>query len=117
MLNDYDSQDIKDNKNLALISYISCLFIIPMFFKKHSDFANFHAEQGKRLFITQILVYIAKSFNENVLVDVLPLALFVVIGAIMSILVLVVFSLCVLGVLHAIKGEAKRLPLIGGHDY
>lgn len=117
MFNEYDPKDIQENRNLALISYVSFFFIVPMFFKKHSDFANFHAEQGKRLFIAQALIFIAKSFNEEVLVDTLPITLFVIIGAVMSILVLGVLSLAVLGILNVIKGEAKRLPLIGGHEY
>lgn len=110
----FDEKDITNNKSLAMISYVAFLFIIPMYIKKHSVFANFHARQGRNLFVLEAIVFVLKTLNEYLFVNILPFTVFIIIGTVVSVLVLLVFSLAVLGVINAVKGESKKLPLVGG---
>lgn len=47
----FSESDIKENKVVAAIGYLSILFLIPLLLKKDSPFAQFHAKQGLYLFI------------------------------------------------------------------
>ena len=49
-----DKKDIKENKFIAALSYVWILCLIPLFFKRQSKFAQFHAQQGLVLFIIEI---------------------------------------------------------------
>lgn len=42
--------DIKENKFVAALGYLSILFLVPLLLKKDSPFAQFHAKQGLYLF-------------------------------------------------------------------
>ncbi len=50
-----NSKDVEDNKLIAAIGYVSILFVLPMFLKKNSKFAQFHAKQGLLLFIIEVV--------------------------------------------------------------
>ncbi len=50
-----NSKDIADNKMIAAIGYVSILFVLPLFLKKDSKFAQFHAKQGLLLFIIEVV--------------------------------------------------------------
>ncbi len=43
--------DIEKNKNLAALSYVWILFLLPLLGKRHSKFCQFHAKQGLILFL------------------------------------------------------------------
>ena len=42
----FDANDVEENKYEAALSYLGILFVVPMFLKKESPFAQFHAKQG-----------------------------------------------------------------------
>lgn len=50
-----DPKDIEDNKFLAAIAYLGIICFVPLFLKKDSDFAQFHAKQGFILFLVMII--------------------------------------------------------------
>lgn len=101
----YDPQDIEKNKVMALLSYIGFLFIVPLFAAKDSKFARFHANQGIVLFIAAIVLNIV-----SVLLGYIP-----VVGWILAWVMRVIWwALAVLGIVNALNGKAKQLPLIGG---
>ena len=50
-----DNKDIEDNKIIAAIGYVSILFVLPLFLKKNSKFAQFHAKQGLLLFLIELV--------------------------------------------------------------
>lgn len=50
-----NSADIAENKNIAALSYIWILFLVPLLGKPKSKFAQFHAKQGLILFIAEII--------------------------------------------------------------
>ncbi len=95
---EYDAQDIEKNKIMAVLAYI--LFFIPLLAAKDSKFARFHANQGLVLFLGGLI---------SSVVAVIP-----VIGWIIApIAGLAVTVLAVLGIINALNGKAKELPLIG----
>lgn len=94
-----DPEDVKKNKLMAVLAYLGILVIIPICCAKDSKFAKFHANQGLVLCIAEIICSIFVTTK--------------IIGWIFSILdaVLVVFA--IIGIVYALQGKAKELPLIG----
>ncbi len=97
---EFDSQDIEQNKVMALLSYLGLLFLVPLLAAKDSKFARFHANQGLVLFLAEIVLGV---------VNVIPV-LGCIVSGIGSIAVLV---LAILGIINAAQGKAKELPVIG----
>ena len=92
---------MESNKLMAAISYIWILFLVPLFAAKDDAFARFHANQGLLLFLVSIVLGI--------------IAIIPFIGAIISAIGgVVTFVFMILGIINALKGEMKPLPLIGG---
>jgi len=86
--------DIDKNKTMAILAYF--IFFLPLLTDaKDSKFAKFHANQA--LLVT--LIYIAGFFLS-----------FFLIGFLVYILG---FVLWIMGIISAVNGEMKRLPLIG----
>ena len=96
----FTKEDAEKNKMMAVLAYI--LFLIPLLAAKESPFAKYHTNQGLVLFIGGVIV--------SILGSVIPFLGWFVILPIGGILVTV---LCVMGILNALKGEAKPLPIIG----
>ena len=95
----FDPEDARSNKLMAALAYLGVLVLIPLFAAKDSKFARFHVNQGLILFICGIVSYFIG------LVDSL---------AVLSwILNICIFILAVIGIINAVKGQAKELPLIG----
>ncbi len=95
---EYDAQDIEKNKVMAVLAYL--LFFIPLLAAKDSKFARFHTNQGLVLFIGAILSSVIAA---------IPL-----IGWIIApIAGLAITVLAIIGILNALNGRAKELPLIG----
>ncbi len=95
---EYDAQDIEKNKVMAVLAYI--LFFIPLLAAKDSKFARFHTNQGLVLFLGGIIASVA--------------AVIPVIGWIVApIAGLVITVLAVIGIINALNGRAKELPVIG----
>ena len=95
---EYDAQDIEKNKVMALLAYI--IFLIPLLAAKDSKFARFHTNQGLVLFIGAIL---------SSVITVIP-----IIGWIIApIAGLAITVLAIIGIVNAIGGKAKELPIIG----
>jgi uncharacterized membrane protein len=83
--------DAQANKWWGVLCYLGVLVVIPLIQKKASPFVEFHTKQGLVLLIGWAISW-------------LPF------GPIIGILALV-FS--VMGIINALSGEMKRLPLVG----
>ena len=93
-----DQKDVDDNKIMGVLAYI--LFLIPLLAAKESPFARFHTNQGFILF----LFYIALC-----IIMVIPL-----IGWLIAILGYLFGFVCfIMGIINALGGKMKELPLIG----
>ena len=94
----FDKDDIEKNKVMGLLAYI--LFFIPLLAAKDSPFARYHANQGLVLFLAAIL---------SSVILIIPI-LGWIIAPILSIVITV---LVVIGIINALNGKAKELPIIG----
>lgn len=87
-----EKNDIQDNKVTAALSYISILFIVPLFLKRNSKFCQFHGKQGLMVFIMELLGFVP------------------VIGWMLFVLALL---LSIVGVLRTLDGKYWKLPILG----
>ncbi len=94
------SKDVSDNKAIAAIGYLGILFLIPLLAKKDSDFAQYHAKQGMILFIFEIVLWIV--------------AMIPILGWILAFIGWIFAFICfIMGLVNALNGVKKPLPLIG----
>ena len=85
-------KDIEDNSFLAAIGYIGIVCIVPLFLKRNSKFAQFHAKQALLLLIIEVVAWIIP-----------PIAwIFYILAVILS----------VMGIKAALEGKYWELPLI-----
>jgi uncharacterized membrane protein len=96
----YSQEDINANKGMSVLAYF--IFFIPLLVEssKNSPYAKFHVNQGFLVF----LVYIA-----SVVINIIP-----ILGWILSpILWIAGLVFLIMGVINALNGVGKELPLIG----
>jgi uncharacterized membrane protein len=72
---------------------------------KNSPFAKFHANQQLNLLLAAIAV--------NVVGTIIPILGWFIILPLGTILI---FVLAIMGIINAVKGEMKKLPIIGGFE-
>lgn len=109
---EYDNQEVKDNKLLAILSYLGILVLIPIFAAPDTKFVRFHASQGLNLFVCR-LVY---SFLSMIICGIFTVMSFVAGEVIFYILMVgqLFFFVCfILGIVNAAKGQYTELPFIG----
>ncbi len=94
----FDAEDIEKNKAMALLAYI--LFLIPLLAAKDSPFARYHTNQGLVLFLCAI---------ASSMIVIIPILGWIV----APILGIVITVLAVIGIINALNGKAKELPIIG----
>lgn len=82
----------KDDKTIAVLSYLGILCLIPLLLKKDSEFVKFHAKQGLVLLIGWFLVWIP------------------FLGWILGIVLLV---LSIMGIMNVLNLKREKLPIIG----
>ena len=105
-----DIKDAQDNKVMAVLAYI--IFLIPLLAAKESKFARYHTNQGLVLAIAAVAYGIVYSILSAIV-----LAISWRLYLIISILgwVSVFFAvLSVIGIINAVNGRMKPLPIIGG---
>lgn len=104
-------QDSND-KAYGVLAYFGFLFLIPLLAGK-TEFAKYHANQGLVLFIADVIL----SVVIGVCIGVLGLlgAVGAILGGIISgVLGLCILAMMIMGIIHAVNGEMKPLPIIGG---
>ena len=119
-----EAQDAQDNKFMGVLAYLGPLVFVPFFTKKDSPFAQFHAKQGITLFAVDAAYFILNFLLRLIKVtkytevfgEQIELGRFTP-GFItwpLTILSIAIGVLAIIGILNAIKGLKKPLPLIGG---
>ena len=105
--NNVDEEDIKKNKALAFLAYWGFLVLVPFFVARKSKFARFHTNQGIMCVFTGFLgglIAAAISMVPGM----------TVLGEFLSgIISLTVLVFEVMGMVNALQGKYKELPLIG----
>lgn len=106
-----DIRDAQENKTMAVLAYI--LFFIPLLTGAHktSEFARYHTNQGTVLAIAGIIWGIAYGILSVILllIPYVGWALLVILG--LASFIFPIF--CVVGIINAVNGQMKPLPLIG----
>lgn len=95
----FTTEDIEKNKVVSALAYI--LFFLPFVVCPDSAFGKFHANQGLLLLIVGVV--------GSVILGIIP-----IIGWMMlPIFSLVILIMGILGLVGALNGKAKGLPIIG----
>lgn len=110
--NEFDTQDIQDNKVLCVLAYIPILFWLPLAACSGSKYGRFHANQGLLLLITSAALWLVTAIIG------LTLGWIPIIGTILCGLInLVVWAaevaLMIYGMVNTGQGKAKELIGIG----
>ncbi|MDR1523761.1 MAG: zinc ribbon domain-containing protein [Tannerella sp.] len=107
-----DPKDVQDNKIMAILAYISILFLVPLLAAKESPFARFHTNQGIILCIIGVALNVVIVVLGVILALIHP-GLLVITGILSSICGLGLLALAIIGIINAANGEVKELPVIG----
>jgi len=108
---EFDKPDIDQNKGMSILAYFGPLVLIPILAAKNSKFARYHSNQG--------LVLLLAAIAYGIVYGILSTIIYAIswrLGFIVSIigLVSILFTvLAVIGIINAVNGRAKELPLIG----
>ena len=107
---EFSPEDIQHNKVISLFSYLGILLLIPWIARPQSKYARFHVNQGITLFLATLIV----RFVERVLNAVLGgSSLMGPIDLILNVVSILFFVLMIIGIINAVSGKAKALPIIG----
>ena len=107
-----DPKEAELYKGLAIVSYLGFEFIIPLLtgdYKK-SEFLKFHTNQGLVLFIASVALWIAMSILGALLA---AIHLWALIPLISTVVWVGILAFIILGIINAVKGRMRPLPLIG----
>ncbi len=89
--------DIAQNKVMSVLAYLGVLVLIPLFAAKESPYARYHTNQCLVLFVCELAVSLLGRI----------VSFLGTIGGILA------FILAVIGIVNAVNGRAKELPVIG----
>ncbi|MBE6288247.1 MAG: zinc ribbon domain-containing protein [Mediterranea massiliensis] len=115
---DFEKGDIESNKVMSVLAYFGFLVLIPILAAKNSPFARYHSNQGLVLFLAMLGYSIADGILTSILRAVLykGLGLWSIYSTCSSIINLLYIGftiLAVIGIINALNGRAKELPIIG----
>jgi len=91
------------DKVMGVLAYLGILVVIPLLAAKDSKFVRFHANQGLILLICTVVVYVIGRILPSL-------------SVIITILDVAIFVLAVIGIINVIKGQTKKLPLVGNFN-
>ena len=91
--------EINSGKLYAVCAYLSILILVPILAARQNRFAMYHANQGLLLLLASAAAYIVQR---------LPF-----IGFLGGILQLMLLLMLILGVINAVTGKTRPLPIIG----
>jgi len=108
-----DERDvIARGKFFAVISYMSILCLVPVFFKRKNRFAIFHAKQGIILFIWYFVAATIKCVFSRVYL--LGAVLGPIGACVKAVSILLILLLSIVGIYEASTGSYWRLPMMLG---
>jgi len=96
---EFDANDVEENKVFAALSYLGILVLIPLLVKKDSKFAMEHAKQGLVLFIIEVVLWI---------IGFIP-----IIGWVLGVIVgIALFIVSLMGLIYALQGKFWKIPFV-----
>jgi len=93
---------VQEGKTIAIISYITIIGLIIAFImnqNKKNSFASFHIRQATGIAILGVIISMLSNYLN--------------LGFIGTILGLTVLALSIIGIISAVQGEEKKIPLLG----
>ena len=108
---EFDKADIEQNKGMAVLAYFGPLVLIPILAAKNSKFARYHSNQGLALLIAAMVYGIAYGILSTIIYAISWRLGFIV--SILSLVSILFTVLAVIGIINAVNGRAKELPIIG----
>ena len=107
------SSDVNENRFFGILAYLGPLVFVPMFARKNSDFAQYHARQGFNVFVLY-----AASWVIDIILGIINGAVggTVILPLINWLISVAPMVFSVFGIINAASGKKKELPLIGGLD-
>lgn len=103
--------DIRNDKVMAVLAYLGCLVLIPMFAAKGSRFVRYHVRQGLMLLVTELIFYAGYCILSFMMLSI-SWRLYSVVK-IISIIRYLFPVLTVIGIINVVNGKKKELPVIG----
>lgn len=110
--NEFDTQDVADNKVICILAYIPILFWLPLAAANGSKYGRFHANQGLLLLITSVALGIASALI-GVILGWIPVAGWIISGIVDLAVWAVELGLLIYGMVCTGQGKAKELPAVG----
>jgi len=107
----FTAADVQAGKTMAILAYLGPLVLIPLFGAKEQKFARYHTNQGLVLLLASIAWSVVYNIVSWILLAI-SWRLYTVVS-IIGFLSLVFFVLCIIGIVNAVNGRAKELPVIG----
>ncbi len=96
---EFDANDVQENKVFAALSYLGILVLIPLLVKRDSKFAMEHAKQGLVLFIIEMILGV---------INFIP-----ILGQILCIAAgIVLFIVSLMGLVYALQGNFWKIPFV-----
>ncbi len=90
----------KEDKTIAVLSYLGILFLVPLLVERKNKFAQYHAKQGLALFLAEV---------ATMVVGWVPF-----IGWLIAFVAWIPWViLSVMGIINVINRREKPLPIIG----
>lgn len=93
-------EPMQKNTLMAVLSYIGILVIVPFLSAKDDPFVKYHIKQGLVLLIIEVAVWFLSMMVW-------------MFWPILQIINLAVVILSIIGIINAVKGLEKELPLVG----
>lgn len=118
----FQNEDIEENKFVAALSYLGFFVLVPLFLATNSNYARFHAKQGVNLSVVAILHVIVSymlHFIKITKTTFISGKAYIytqtpdAITVILALMCIPIFVLAIIGVINAVNGNARLLPLIG----
>lgn len=106
-----DCSDIRNDKVMAILAYLGCLVLIPMFVAKDSRFVKYHIRQGLILLLTEMIFYVGYCILSFTILSI-SWNLYFIVKAV-GIIRYLFPVLTVVGIINAANGKKKTLPVIG----
>lgn len=106
-----DPMDVQQNKAISILCYFGILFLIPYFMRKDSQYVRFHSNQGLVLLIADVAINLVLNVLKTLVKGSL---LAIPVGLVSWIIGLALFALMIIGIVFAVTGKMRELPIIGG---
>jgi len=108
----YPAEEIEQSKVVSALAYLGILFFLPLVVTPVTRYGKFHANQGLLLLLTSVAGGIVIAILSAIFVAISWRMIFLS-SLLYSLFYLGIAVLAVLGIVNALNGKAKPLPLIG----